>query len=290
MSPAIGVARARAAVAAAAAVLAALVAVGAVVAARSNGTAAGFWVAAPAVSAPPAAGPPAAAALPARPAPPNLPVIAYEPAPPGFAADPDPLSTEHLTEGLHADRRIAAYTTPGGSPFAYLAPDIRGVHLTMPVAARRQGWTAVLLPSANRAIGWVPPGGYTIEPLPDQLVVSRRAHLLTWIRDGRTVQTWPVTLGAPSSPTPLGRSFVLGRSHLEGRVYNGTDVLALGSVPDRGAAIPAGLRGAHIGIHTWYHDRALGKNTSDGCIRLTKSGQQRLLAELAPGTSVVVVE
>jgi lipoprotein-anchoring transpeptidase ErfK/SrfK len=52
--------------------------------------------------------------------------------------------------------------------------------------------------------------------------------------------------------------------------------------------VPTALRGAHIGIHTWYHDRELGKNTSDGCIRLTRSGQRELLANLRPGTPVIV--
>jgi len=38
-------------------------------------------------------------------------------------------------------------------------------------------------------------------------------------------------------------------------VYADTDVLALGAVPDDPDSVPTALRGAHIGIHTWYHDR-----------------------------------
>jgi lipoprotein-anchoring transpeptidase ErfK/SrfK len=54
--------------------------------------------------------------------------------------------------------------------------------------------------------------------------------------------------------------------------------------------VPAGLRGAHIGIHTWYHDGELGQQTTNGCIRLTASGQRLLLDETRPGTPVVVVD
>lgn len=233
---------------------------------------------------------PAEETIAAAPPPSGLPVIDYGPAPTGFPADPTPLSTVRLAQGLHPTDRIGAYDAPGGEPLAFLAPTILGVEVTMPIVAYRAGWAAVLLPSANRTIAWVPPGPWTTAPLRDQLIVVRRTHQLIWLRDDRVVQSWKVTLGHASTPTPLGRTFVLGRSTLPGRVYAGTDVFALGAVPDRPDAVPTGLRGAHIGIHTWYHDGTLGKNATDGCIRLTRRGQQRLLAEITPGTEVVVVD
>jgi hypothetical protein len=88
----------------------------------------------------------------------------------------------------------------------------------------------------------------------------------------------------------LGRTFILGRSRLSGEVYGDTDVFALGAVPDDVDSVPAGLRGAHIGIHTWYHDGELGRDTTDGCIRLTRSGQRAMLAKVPPGTPVVVLD
>ncbi|HEX6968577.1 MAG TPA: L,D-transpeptidase [Micromonosporaceae bacterium] len=228
--------------------------------------------------------------LPATSPPADLPVIDYNPAPAGFPPDPDPLSTVRLGEGLHPIRRVGAYDAPGGRPLAFLAPTIRGVEVTMPIVERRAGWAAVLLPSANRTIAWVPPGGWTTVPLRDLLVIARATNELFWLRDDMVVRTWQVTLGHPRTPTPLGRTFILGRSSLSGRVYAGTDVFALGAVPDDPDALPPGLRGAHIGIHTWYHDRDLGKNVSDGCIRLTRKGQEELLDEIRPGTGVVVVD
>jgi hypothetical protein len=221
---------------------------------------------------------------------PGLPVIDYWPSPTGFPADPSPLSTERLTEGLRPDRRIAAYDAPGGQPRAYLDPTIRGVPITLPIVERQSGWAGVLLPSVNRTVGWVPPGPWTTVPLRDHLVIVRSTYELRWFRDGALVQSWLVSLGVDATPTPVGRTFVLGRSSLSGHVYADTDVLALGAVPDKVDAVPAGLRGAHIGLHTWYHDGELGQRTTNGCIRLTRSGQQRLLAELAPGTPVVVLD
>ena len=228
---------------------------------------------------------------PAAPAPANLPVVDYGPAPRGFPADSTPAATEHLAKGLHPTSKTAGYDAPGGKPIAFLTPTIKGVTVTMPIVERKVGWTAVLLPSANRTVAWVPPSNSWQEiDLHDQLIVVRKTHKLIWLRDGNLVQSWPVSLGLPKSPTPLGRTFVLGRSTLRGRVYGGLDVLALGGVPDNPNSVPTGLRGAHIGIHTWYHDRELNKNTTDGCVRLTRSGHQRLLGEIAPGTSVVVID
>ncbi|WP_344076272.1 L,D-transpeptidase [Luedemannella helvata] len=229
---------------------------------------------------------------PARPAPRNLPVISYEPAPRGFPPDPAPLSTRPLTEGLHPLRRIAVYDAPGGRPRAFLKPDILGVPLTVPVVERRAGWTAVLLPSVNRRIGWLPPrhAAWATVALRDQIIIVRRGHRMTWLRDGVPVHTWRVTLGMDHTPTPLGRTFILGRSRLPGMVYGDTDVFALGAVPDKPHLVPAGLRGAHIGIHTWFHDGELGRNTTDGCIRLTRWGQRKMLATVPPGTPVVVLD
>ncbi|MDG4805556.1 L,D-transpeptidase [Micromonospora sp. WMMD1120] len=227
---------------------------------------------------------------PAAPAPAGLPVVDYDPAPRGFPPDPATMDTTALTEGAHPTRRIAAYDAPGGRPRAFLEPTIRGVDLTMPIAQRRAGWIAVLLPSANRRLAWLPPGGFDTVPLRDQIVVERKVHRLTWYRAGRAVRSWKVSLGQPGQETPLGRTFVLGRTPPPEEVYGGVDIYALGSVPDDPESVPAGLRGAHIGVHTWYHDDELGQNTTNGCIRLTRSGQRELLAEVRPGSSLVVVD
>ncbi|MFY1681087.1 L,D-transpeptidase [Micromonospora sp.] len=227
---------------------------------------------------------------PAAPAPPGLPVIDYDPAPAGFPADPHPLDVTPLTEGVTPTRNIAAYDAPGGRPRALLAPTISGVELTMPVVQRRTGWTAVLLPSASRRLAWLPDGGWSPVVLRDQIVVQRRTHQLTWYRHGQPVHTWPVSLGQPGQETPLGRTFILGTTPPPEPVYGGVDVFALGAVPDDPEAVPTGLRGAHIGLHTWQDDDTLGEDVTNGCIRLTRSAQRTLLDEVRPGTELVVVD
>ncbi|WP_229405182.1 L,D-transpeptidase [Micromonospora sp. NBRC 110038] len=227
----------------------------------------------------------------AAPAPATLPVVTYDPAPAGFPADPRPSDPTPLTEGLTPTRKVAAYDAPGGRPLAFLAPTINGVEVTVPIVERRTGWTAVLLPSATRRIAWLPPDGdWATVPLRDQIVVERRPHRLTWYRDGHAKRSWPVSLGMRGQETPLGRTFVLGRTPPPEPVYGGVDVFALGAIPDDPDAIPPGLAGAHIGLHAWQDDDTLGEDVTNGCIRLTRSGQRQLLDEVRPGSVVLVVD
>jgi hypothetical protein len=241
-----------------------------------------------AAAASPSAVPPSPS-LSAAPPGPGLAVIDYSPAPKGFPADPEPMSTEPLTEGLHPTTKLPVYDAPGGTARAYLAPTLSGVPVTTPIVARREGWVAVLLPSVNRTIGWLAPGGWTPVALTDQVVVHRRTHEVVWSRNGVRQQAWTVTIGTAATPTPLGRTFVLARTKLSGAIYAGVDGLALGAVPDNPNAVATGLKGAHIGFHSWSRNE-FGYNRSNGCVRMPKPGMQTLLAELAPGTPIVVVD
>jgi hypothetical protein len=243
----------------------------------------------PATGLPPAAQAPSPTP-PAAPAPANLPVIEYWTSPRGFPPDPAPRSTAVITTGLRPLSPLVAYDAPGGKPRAILPTSISGVPVTVPIVSRRVGWVAVLLPSVNRTVGWLPAGRWMSRPLPDQLVLHRRTHELTWLRHGARKSTWTVAVGAPATPTPLGRTFVLGRTRTDGAAYAGLDALALGSVPDDRQAVSPGLRRAHTGIHGWYRTSAFGRSVSNGCIRVPGAGQRALLRNIAPGTAVIVVE
>jgi lipoprotein-anchoring transpeptidase ErfK/SrfK len=220
----------------------------------------------------------------------DLPVISYYKVPKGFPADQAPASTTPLTEGLAPDDKVAVYDAPGGRPLAYLPAAISGVDVTVPVVGREQEWTAVLLPSADRTIGWLAPqAGVSHVVMHDQLVLDRGAHRLTWLRDGVRKKSWTVATGAEETPTPLGRTFVLGRTRTEGDEYAGLDALVLGAVPEHKEALSPGLRDGHTAIHSWYHPSVFGHDVSNGCIRVPKAGQKELLAEIPSGTGVSIV-
>jgi lipoprotein-anchoring transpeptidase ErfK/SrfK len=233
--------------------------------------------ASPSATVPPAAEPPA-----------GLPVIAYAKGPRGLPADPDAASVVPITEALRPEKKTVLYDAPGGRPRAYLPPRISGLPVVVPIVARDSGWAAVLVPAANRVIGWVPEAGWDPEPLRDQLVVSLADRRLTWLREGEEQQRWTVAIGTDSTPTPHGRTFVLGRTGTSGPIYGGLDALVLGSVPEDPEKLAASLQGAHTGIHAWTNRSAFGRNVSNGCVRTPPAGMRELLAQVDPGTPVVV--
>jgi hypothetical protein len=226
----------------------------------------------------------------AAPAPATLPVLNYWNAPKGFPADTDELSTTAATEGVHTATKRAVYDAPGGKPRAFLPADIEGVELTVPIVERQPGWVAVLMPTLNRHVGWLPVGGWSTRPLHDQLILHRKTHQLTWLLDGAEQKSWTVATGTAATPTPLGRTFVLGRTPTSGAVYAGVDALVLGTVPDHKEALSAGLRNGHTAIHGWYSSAVFGHSVSNGCIRMPKAAQQTLLKSIAPGTELTVLD
>jgi len=226
----------------------------------------------------------------AAPAPPGLPVIDYRSAPHGFPPDPAPRSTAAVTKGLHPTRPLIVYDAPGGKPLAFLPPSIGGEPVTVPIVRERTGWVAVLLPSVNRRTGWLTTHGWSPRILRDHLLVRRHIHELIWLRDGIRRGSWKVATGAPTTPTPLGRTFVLARTATRGSVYAGLDALALGSVPEDRRSLPWGLRGGHTGIHGWHRSSAFGRSISNGCIRVPPAGLRVLLRNIAVGTTVTVLD
>ena len=119
--------------------------------------------------------------------------------------------------------------------------------------------------------------------------MRRDRHELTWLRDGVRKGTWTVATGAAATPTPLGRTFVLGRTGTHGTVYAGLDAIVLGSVPERREALAPSLRGGHTAIHSWYRDAVFGHSVSNGCVRVPRDVQRVLLEQIPPGTPVAVV-
>jgi lipoprotein-anchoring transpeptidase ErfK/SrfK len=226
--------------------------------------------------------------LKAVPPPAHLAKISYWRTPGGFPADPDPASTTAVTEGLRPDRKLAVYDAPGGTPRAFLPPSISGLPVVVPIVGRRPGWVGVLLPTANRRIGWLPDAGWTARHLPDQLIVDLGSHELTWLHDGRRRAGWKVATGAADTPTPVGRTFVLGRTPTGSPIYTGQDALVLGAIPEDRNALAASLRDGHTAIHGWYRPSAFGHSVSNGCVRVPKSAQRTLLAAIPAGTVVHV--
>ncbi|GAA2898520.1 hypothetical protein Acy02nite_84480 [Actinoplanes cyaneus] len=252
---------------------------------------AGQWVT-PVVSSAAATTPPPsvpATTPPAAKPPADLPVITYAAGPSGLPADPEVKSTAAVTQGLHPEKKVALYDAPGGKPRAFLPSSISGLRTVVPIVEQRDGWVAVLAPSANRRIGWVPPGGYTTETLRDQLIADLSERTLTWLRDGKEQQRWTVAIGSTATPTPVGRTYVMGTTRMRGDIYLNMDALVLGSIPEEPEKMSEAFQLAHTGIHAWYKSSVFGHNVSNGCLRMPGPAQQKLVAEVGAGTPLTVL-
>ncbi|WP_433831783.1 L,D-transpeptidase [Actinoplanes sp. CA-015351] len=269
-------------------VVALLLALGAAVAMARGNDQASTWVspsAAPASASPKPEEKPLEASKPPK----DLPVITYAEGPQGLPEDPGATSLDVPTEALRPATKMALYDEPGGEPRAYLPPKISGLPTVAPIVARDNGWVAVLAPSSNRRIGWVPEDGWTPEPLGDHIVVDLSEHRLTWLREGEEQQSWEVSVGSKATPTPLGRTYVMGTTTTNGAIYEGLDALVLGTVPEKKENLAASLRGAHTAIHAWSRTSAFGRSVSNGCVRMPAAAQRALLDTVEPGTPVLVV-
>ncbi|MFI5934012.1 L,D-transpeptidase [Actinoplanes sp. NPDC051494] len=224
----------------------------------------------------------------ARPAPAGLPKIDYWGAADGFPQDRATSATAAVRDGLRPRHKLAVYDAPGGRPRAFLPRWISGMPVVVPIVERHDGWVAVLLPTLNRRIGWLPAAGWEPYPLRDQLIVDLSEHRLTWLRDGVRRGRWPVATGAARTPTPQGRTFVLGRTGTKGAAYAGLDALVLGAVPEDRAALAPSLRAGHTALHGWYDPSAFGHAISNGCVRMSPDAMRTLLKAVTPGTVVHV--
>jgi lipoprotein-anchoring transpeptidase ErfK/SrfK len=158
----------------------------------------------------------------------------------------------------------------------------------LPVVRRRGFWLGVLATQlGNGRVGWV--RSSSVDVLREQWSISvslsaRRAQLR---RLGRPVMEFPVAVGAPTHPTPVGRYGVTDRLHTDGpgSPY-GCCVLALtGHQPD----VPQGwASGDRLAIHGTSDPASVGTAVSEGCLRASTAALRVLMRRVPLGTQVVV--
>ena len=104
---------------------------------------------------------------------------------------------------------VDAYSRPAAvGPSQLLAPTW-GSPMTLPVIGRRAHWLKVRvvgLPSGQTA--WIPGAQVTLTRTPYYLIVDLNEKHLLLFRDGTLALYIPVGVGAPRTPTPVGRYFV----------------------------------------------------------------------------------
>jgi lipoprotein-anchoring transpeptidase ErfK/SrfK len=159
----------------------------------------------------------------------------------------------------------------------------------LPVVAHRDGWLGVIsreLP--NGQIGWIAAdAGLVAYRTQWSVVASLRRHEVVVRHSGRVVQRFPVAIGTPSTPTPIGRFAVTDKLLTEdpSSPY-GCCILALSAHQPN---TPQGWGGGdRVAIHATSLPETIGTAASLGCLRAPAEEARRIVRSVPLGTIVTI--
>jgi hypothetical protein len=209
--------------------------------------------------------------------------VAPPPAPP---LPPPLVRVDGLAARVPPGRRLVLRVRPQGRVLATVSARTEfGSPQTLSVAFRKGDWIAVRSPRlGNRQLGWVRATPLRLLRRPVELEIDlSRSELL--VRDARGLERRiSVAVGAPATPTPVGRFYVTDK--LRGAdfgSYYGCCILALSG---RQPNLPAGWSGGDwLAIHgsptpTWGHA------VSNGCLHAAEPDLRYLMKTVPLGTAV----
>jgi len=204
----------------------------------------------------------------------------------GAPPDPDPFSSETGVV-LHPTEDRAVYAYPGGRPVAVLPTSELSSPTWVPVVQSRPGWGRVLLPARpNRSTGWIFLGGGGLQTAYSayRIEIDVAAYRMTVLDRGRTLGSWTVAVGAPATPTPTGRTFLLASVAPEHPTYSPL-ILPLGVHSHTLSSFGGGP--GTVGLHGWPDPAVFGHAVSHGCVRVPPSAL-RILSRIPLGSPVAI--
>ncbi|HYM02181.1 MAG TPA: L,D-transpeptidase family protein [Stellaceae bacterium] len=192
-----------------------------------------------------------------------------------------------------------------GTPGVYVTREEDTLH----EVARRNDLGYGQLMAVNRDIDpWLPgagrsvtlPGVYLVPDRPRRGIVINLAEqrLYYFPPDGRTLETYPIGVGAVAQLTPLGTTQVI-KKEVRPTWFPPPSIRAekpeLPEMVPPGPANPLGEYALRLGwpaylIHGTNKPYGVGRNVSHGCIRLYPEDIERVFSEAAVGTPVRVID
>ena len=155
---------------------------------------------------------------------------------------------------------IAVRSAPGGHVIARVGRRTEyGGRRVYRVVARHGRWLGVLSQRPNGRKAWIGARHAVLREIPWAIRIDRSARRLTLRRDGRVVRRMLVTVGAASSPTPLGRFAVTDKLWMETGSMYGCCALALSGSQTRGS-----MAGIRLAIHGTRAPEPLGARRRTG--------------------------
>jgi hypothetical protein len=205
---------------------------------------------------------------------------------PAAPQDPAPFAAETGTV-VHPTTTRVIYARPGGPAVAELPVTELGSPTWVPVVQSQPGWDRILLPTRpDRSTGWIYLGGGGLQSAytPYQVDVDLAAYRVTILDAGRSLGSWTVAEGAPGTPTPTGRTFVLASLVPTQPTYSPL-ILPLGTHSDTLTTYGGGP--GTVGLHGWPDASVFGHAVSHGCVRVPPAAL-RALSQVPLGSPVII--
>ena len=190
------------------------------------------------------------------------------------------------TDGLvvHPRTETALYSAPDGDAFAKIAPTQFGP-TWLPVVEQNDGWVRVLLPSKpNRSTGWLLDEDLDHATSSYLIRVHTSSRTLEVFNQGERLGVWKAGVGAKKTPTPPGRTFLLG-SIIDTKRSASPIVLPLGAHSPTLDTFGGGP--GTVAIHGWPRPDVFGAAISAGCVRVPKTALAHL-QKVPLGTLVLI--
>jgi hypothetical protein len=195
----------------------------------------------------------------------------------------------HAVVWVRTGERVAMRTEPGGGELVeevgrrtqFGSPTVFGVE------KQQNGWIGVTTPALpNNQLGWIrfDPDRLASGASQYLVVVDLSDYTATLFKGERKVHSFPVTIGAPASPTPTG-TFAVTDTFRGGlsSVYGCCAVAISATQP----SLPSGwLGGNRIAIHGT--SGPLGVAASHGCVRASDPDVSQLIDTLPLGSPVTI--
>jgi lipoprotein-anchoring transpeptidase ErfK/SrfK len=168
-------------------------------------------------------------------------------------------------------------------------PTFEAVPLVLSVTEQKGDWLHVRIPERpNGSTAWVRTSDVRLRTVPNRILVELSRHRLSVWRGDQMLMDAPVGVGTSRTPTPLGSFYVDVAVPFKntGGPY-GAYMLSVAGFSNVHLTF-AGGRG-QIAIHGTNNLGSVGKDSSNGCLRLTNNVVLRV-KDLAPtGTPVEIV-
>lgn len=138
----------------------------------------------------------------------------------------------------------------------------------------------------NGVTGWVPASAVDVDRVRTRIVVDLSDKRVTLYRNGRRVLSSRAAIGSPATPTPTGRFYVNQR--LIPTDESGPFGPGAVGISAFSEVLTGWTQGGPIAIHGTNAPWSIGKEVSNGCIRLPNRVLRRVFAQALGGTPVLI--